>query len=199
MTTALKACCGLTVLAATCSGAVPEFDNAHVQMEPPPPAIQRPKLSNPLGGPSRRAGTGLSVLQLLVTPKRSLALLPAALLTVYMLSPALATKLWLHMLCCIGSLIEPFDSVLPSQSVLRPFVGLVQRARRSYAEEHGLVQLGESQFFDDVDGDGSGSEAKLPEDSVGVNSDEAVTADGGADESADSGVSAGNTPEMAEK
>jgi len=151
---------GLALLVVSGSGAVPEVDHVHMQMEPPPPAAHRPKLSNPLGSSlPARAGGGLGALRLLVSPKRSLALLPAALLAMYMLSPGLLTKLWLHVLCCFGSLIEPFDSVLPPRSVLRPFVTLVQRARRSYEDEHGLTHLREGQFFDDEDSAESDSES----------------------------------------
>ena len=66
-------------------------------------------------------------------------------------SPEFASKLILHIIFCLGSLVEPFDTVLPKRSFLRCFIQQVQRARRAYNVKYGLSELDSKEFLDDLD------------------------------------------------
>ena len=79
-----------------------------------------------------------------------------------------------QVLCFLGSLFEPFDTVLPAKHPLRFFVDQVQHARRAFEVKHGLEGLrSPMNFFDetddevddaeedgDGDGDGDGEDAE---------------------------------------
>ena len=45
----------------------------------------------------------------------------------------------LHFIFFIGSLFEPYDSLLPKKSFLKFFIRAVQKAKRDYDVKHGLV------------------------------------------------------------
>ena len=61
------------------------------------------------------------------------------------------------MLCFLGSLFEPFDTVLPAKHPLRFFVDQVQHARRAFEVKHGLEGLRTPMsFFDEADDDEGG-------------------------------------------
>jgi len=60
-------------------------------------------------------------------------------------------------LCFLGSLFEPFDTVLPAKHPLRFFVDQVQHARRAFEVKHGLEGLRTPMsFFDEADDDEGG-------------------------------------------
>ena len=62
-----------------------------------------------------------------------------------------------QVLCFLGSLFEPFDTVLPAKHPLRFFVDQVQHARRAFEVKHGLEGLRTPMsFFDEADDDEGG-------------------------------------------
>ena len=74
----------------------------------------------------------------------------------------------LHIIYCLGSLVEPFDTVLPERSLLRCFIQQVQRARKAFEVKHGLEGIGDMQFFDDDEA--APASDKPPEDEAGGDS-----------------------------
>jgi len=150
--------------------AIPAVDSVHLNMEPPPDRMPRPHLKHPLG--RRAVGGGvLTSLRSMATPKRTIAMLPAALMSLCFFKPELFTWLMLHVIFCMGSLFEPFEPVLPKKSIIRSFVQSMLNARRAYEEKHGLAHIGEQQFFDEEPA--ASSEAKGgSEDSSGKDCDD---------------------------
>ena len=67
-----------------------------------------------------------------------------------------------QVLCFLGSLFEPFDTVLPAKHPLRFFVDQVQHARRAFEVKHGLEGLrgGPMNFFDDADDEADDADAE---------------------------------------
>ena len=55
----------------------------------------------------------------LVTPQRTLIMLPAVWAAMVMLRPDLLARLLLQLICYLGSLFEPFDGLLPQHGLLR--------------------------------------------------------------------------------
>eukprot|EP00310_Coccolithus_braarudii_P007591 CAMPEP_0183360454 /NCGR_PEP_ID=MMETSP0164_2-20130417/55229_1 /TAXON_ID=221442 /ORGANISM="Coccolithus pelagicus ssp braarudi, Strain PLY182g" /LENGTH=185 /DNA_ID=CAMNT_0025534817 /DNA_START=85 /DNA_END=642 /DNA_ORIENTATION=- len=168
----------------SCVVASPAVDSAHKYMEPPPSKAKRPVLRNPVTKPSR-AGVGGLVASLLTT-RRSAAFLPAALMALCFVQPKLMSRLLLHAIFCVGSLLEPFETVLPERSIIRSFVQTMQKARRAYEEKHGLAHIGEQQFFDDdvdaVQAEGAESPTESEGDSSVEDQDEPNAADNEAQE-----------------
>merc|ERR1719272_2606575 len=66
----------------------------------------------------------------------------------------------LHVLCFLGSLFEPFDTVLPAKHPLRFFVDQVQHARRAFEVKHGLEGLRTPMSFFDEAEDGEDCEGE---------------------------------------
>jgi hypothetical protein len=124
------------------SSARPAVDAVHSLMEA---AIERPKLPH-LKLPTRHSGLGA-----LLTPKRAVVLLPAVLGGMAVVCPDVLAGLLVQFICYIGSLFEPYDSVLPEKGLLRTLVTTVQRAKKAYNVKHGLISIDEQQFFDDED------------------------------------------------
>ena len=72
-------------------------------------------------------------------------------------SAAAAVSPTTQVLCFLGSLFEPFDTVLPAKHPLRFFVDQVQHARRAFEVKHGLEGLRTPMsFFDEADDDEGG-------------------------------------------
>ena len=92
------------------------------------------------------------------------------------------------MLCFLGSLFEPFDTVLPAKHPLRFFVDQVQHARRAFEVKHGLEGLRTPMsFFDEADDD-EGGEGEDGEDGEGEGDavDAAEAAEAGEEAAAES-------------
>lgn len=146
----LALCLSLSILAQPAIAMPSGVDSVHAHMEPPPPYPKRPFVRHPLG--AQLQGSGLiAAAGRLVTRKRLLALLPAAIVTASFTYPGAMERLLLHVICIIGSLFEPFDSVLPKRSPLRFFIKAVQDAKRAYDVKHGLVSIDDQTFFDEED------------------------------------------------
>lgn len=111
----------LLALSATVALAAPQTDPVHRLMEPPPPKTQLPRVSSPVVSSMKRAGVA-GLLGRLLSPGGMLLLLPAALAGLAVVNPELMSRLALHVLCFIGSLFEPFDTVLPPKHPLRFFI-----------------------------------------------------------------------------
>merc|ERR1712217_986875 len=60
-------------------------------------------------------------------------------------------RLLLHLICFIGSQLEPYDMILPKKSSLKVFIRVVQKAKRDYDVKHGLVSIDDQTFFDEDD------------------------------------------------
>ena len=102
-------------------GGPPKMDPVHSLMEPPPPRQQLPRVNSPIVG-QRVQRTGLAVLLgQLTSPRRALVLLTAAVAGLAVVHPERVARAVLHILCFIGSLFEPFDSVMPAKHPLRFF------------------------------------------------------------------------------
>ena len=144
-------------------------------------AIERPKLPH-LRIPNRG---GLSAL---LSPKRAVIVLPAVLGGMAVACPDVLTALLVQLICYLGSLFEPFDSVLPEKGLLRSLVTTVQRAKKAYNVKYGLVTIDEQQFFDEEDApteeeaasaaEGGDGEEEEQEEEAGAASDQ----DGGDEE-----------------
>ena len=146
-----RALAGLLLVVPALGG--PHVDQVHSLMEPPPPKVERPRVSSPVVASPRLQRPGLAGLAMqLASPARTLLLLPAAFVALYACFPEQMARLALHVLCFFGSLFEPFDTVLPPKHPLRFFVRHVQHARRQYEVKHGLEGLrSPMQFFDEAD------------------------------------------------
>ena len=86
-------------------------DNVHSLMEPALKVPKPPRLKNPVA-------PGLALL----TPGKALMVLPAALVALGVAAPDLLARLLLQVICFFGSLIEPFDPLLPQKGLLRTLV-----------------------------------------------------------------------------
>ena len=129
----------LVVLVALCRRSA-AIDAVHKHMEPAMPYPSKPYVRHPLGAQAAVGGTGLlAAAGRLVTRRRLLALLPVAVGTAIVTQPTLMERLLLHFICFIGSLFEPYDSILPKKSFLKFFIRAVQKAKRDYDVKHGLV------------------------------------------------------------
>merc|ERR1711879_1022658 len=83
-------------------------------------------------------------------PLKQIAMgLPAVVLGMRIACPTVLFKILMHFLCFIGSLFEPFDSVLPERGLVRFLVTTVQDARKAYNVEHGLASDDDQKFFED--------------------------------------------------
>ena len=129
---------GLVLLALACPAA--SIDAVHKHMEPPPPYPTKPYVRHPLGVTAVR-GTGLlAAAGRLVNRKSMLALVPVAVGAAIVTQPSMMERLLVHLICFIGSLFEPYDSVLDKKSPLKFFIKAVQKAKRDYDVKHGLVR-----------------------------------------------------------
>eukprot|EP00966_Prymnesium_polylepis_P224004 5182298-Prymnesium_polylepis.1 len=61
-----------------------------------------------------------------------LALVPVAVGAAIVTQPSMMERLLVHLICFIGSLFEPYDSVLDKKSPLKFFIKAVQKAKRDY-------------------------------------------------------------------
>lgn len=118
------ACIGLAIAIFAMPGTQPAIDSAHALMEPPPDPQPRPYVRPPAGSAVAAVlGSGMyRKLVALSRPRSAFALTVAVLLLTCLASPSTASALLLHTICFIGSLVEPFDSVLPNKFFLRPFI-----------------------------------------------------------------------------
>lgn len=117
------------------------IDAVHKYMEAAPPYPSRPYVRNPLGLQTAVCGTGLlASARHFVNRKGLIAILPVTLGAAVLTRPSLVTRLLLHIICCIGSLLEPYDSLLPKNSFLKFFIRTVQKAKRDYDLKYGLVR-----------------------------------------------------------
>jgi hypothetical protein len=134
------ACIGLTIAILAMPGTQPSIDSAHALMEPPPEHQPRPYVRPPAGSAVAAVlGSGMyRKLVALSRPRSALTLVAAVLLLTCLASPSTASALLLHIICFIGSLVEPFDSVLPNKFFLRPFIAQVSRVpERANARQSG--------------------------------------------------------------
>ena len=148
--------CALLAAAVVAVPAAPTaVDPVHRHMEPPPPKPRTPRLQHPIASRRRRVGGPLAVIT-----RHRMALLPAVAVGAWVAAPTSISWLLMHLICFLGSLIEPFDHVLPKSGILRGMVRLVQQARTAYEVKHGLVPLHEQKrFFDDEDEDDAPGDA----------------------------------------
>lgn len=118
------ACIGLAIAVLAMPGTQPAIDPAHALMEPPPDPQPRPYVRPPAGSAvAGVVGSGMyRRLVALSRPQSALTLVVAAVLLTCLVSPSTASAMLLHVICFIGSLVEPFDSVLPNKFFLRPFI-----------------------------------------------------------------------------
>ncbi|KAL3928653.1 MAG: hypothetical protein SGPRY_002298 [Prymnesium sp.] len=127
----------LLLLAGVC-GAV---DAVHKHMEPAPPVPARPYVKNPLG---LRAAFQTSGILALATRRETVV---SALIGALIFMPqATRTRLMMHFVYFVGSLLEPYDSLLPKKSFLRVFIMAVQKGKRDYD-----VSMDDQTFFDNED------------------------------------------------
>jgi hypothetical protein len=106
--------------------ALPAADRVHNLMEAAHPKPRAPRLNIPY------APSGL------ITARSALIALPAALGGMAVLWPDTLARLLIQVLCYIGSLLEPFDSLLPETGVFRSLVNTVKQAKRAYNVKHGI-------------------------------------------------------------
>ena len=152
------------VLMAAAAAAHP-VDAAHKLMEPSHPVPRSPHVRLPY----ERVGK-------LVTPRNALLLTPAALGGMAVLCPDVLARLLVQVLCFFGSLIEPFDTLLPKEGPVRALVTTVKQAKRAYNIKHGIPSLDDQQFFEDEDEDEIA--AAVSATSEADDTDSARTADG---------------------
>jgi len=156
----------------------PHADAIHAHMEPAPPKADLPRVSSPVvGDRMRRVG----LLAKLASPKSALLMLPAAIAGLALAYPEPMARFFLHVLCFLGSLFEPFDSVLPQKHPLRVFIAQVQDARRAYEVKHGLVGMRDPMHFFDED--------DVPKEDEDEAAEPEATADGEEEDGADEGDS----------
>ena len=135
---ALSAACLLA-----CAHAMPSkgVDRVHTLMEPAHPVPAAPRLKNPVAPPG------------LLTPQKAVLLLPAAFVGLAVAAPDLLARLLLQLICFFGSLIEPFDPLLPQTGLLRTIVTTVKSAKRAWYIKQGLPDPNDTSFMDDDDDD----------------------------------------------
>ena len=146
----------------------PDIDRVHKIMEPSHPVPKAPRLKNP-------AATGLR----LVTPQNVLMVTPAALVALAFAAPDVLARILLQVVCFFGSLIEPFDPLLPQKGLLRTLVTTVKSAKRAWYIKQGLPDPGDTSFMDDDDDDDddeveTSSSAKADDDADDEANDEAA-------------------------
>ena len=122
--------------------------DATQMMEPSHPVPRAPLLKRPYGQVGQ-----------LITARNALLLTPAALGGMAVVCPDVLARLLLQVLCFFGSLIEPFDSLLPQTDPLRALVTTVKQAYRADTIKHGIPSLDDQQFFEDEDEDEDGAAA----------------------------------------
>lgn len=161
------------MLLATAVSSAP-VDSVHRHMEPAMDLPRSPRLRSPLpqGGLSGA---------LALTPQRAAVLLPAAIGGMAIACPDLLAKVLVQLICFIGSLLEPFDMILPAKGLLRTMVTTVQRAKKAYNVKHGLVSIDEQQFFDDEDEAEAVIDDDAENDSVDASASDAAASDDAAD------------------
>lgn len=148
---------------------------------PKKPWVKRPVID---GKPAMR----------LATSRRSaMVLLPAAVGAMTVACPDVLARLLVQLLCFVGSLFEPFDTVLPQSGLLRACITTVQQAKKAYNVKHGLVQIDEQQFFDDEDEEAD-EEGKAPSDE-----EAAVVAEAAEGAAEDGDIAAAEGDEPADK
>ena len=145
------------VLIALCAAAAapPSVDSVHGLMERAHPRPRAPRLRNPAGAAASAAGRAgvLTLVGRAVTPRRALAVLPAALIGMAIACPDLLAQLLLQVVCFVGSLFEPYETFLPEGSLLLSFAKSVKAMKKAYAVKHGLPSIDDQHFFDDDDDD----------------------------------------------
>ena len=157
------------------------LDAVHANMEAASKRPKPPRLRSPFGSTVKGGGL-VGIIARVASPKRAIALLPAMLLAMAAFFPEQLARLLIHAVCFIGSLLEPYDTMLPEQSPLRFFTKSVQNAKKAYDVKHGLVQIDEQKFFDEDDFDElSGAEVTRDEDDEAEDEEE----DGGGDDGDD--------------
>ena len=109
----------LLLLTECVSAAPPSVDRSHAFMEPAQPKPRSPRLKSPYGGGTDGHSGVMVSLSRLVTPQRTLIMLPAVWAAMVMLRPDLLARLLLQLICYLGSLFEPFDGLLPQHGLLR--------------------------------------------------------------------------------
>ena len=128
-----------------CSHAMPQAnkgaDRVHRLMEPAHPKPAAPRLKNP------------TAVGHLITPGKALMLMPAALVAMAFAAPDMLARLVLQVICFFGSLIEPFDPLLPEKGLLRTLVTTVKSAKRAWYIKQGLPDPSDTSFMDDDDDD----------------------------------------------
>ena len=103
----------------------------------------------------------------LLSPRTAVMLLPAGMVAMAFAAPGLLAKLLLQVICYFGSLIEPFDSLLPENGVLRAMVTTVKDAKRNWHKKMGIPYLEDTGFLDEDDEDEPPSAAGASEGSEG--------------------------------
>ena len=93
-----------------------------------------------------------------------------------MLRPDVLASLLLQLVCYVGSLFEPFDSLLPQHGLLRSLVNTVKDAKRAYNVKHGIPSIDDQQFFDEDDDEDEADEASSD---VGAAESDEAPADSG--------------------
>ena len=149
----------LMLLVGLASAAPPTVDSAHSLMEPAQPKPRSPRLKSPYGGNFGQDGMIIS-LSRLVTPKRTLMMLPAVCVGMAAVCPDVLARVLMQLICYFGSLFEPFDGLLPQHGLLRTLVNTVKDAKRAYNVKHGIPSIDDAQFFDDDDDDDDEVQAK---------------------------------------
>lgn len=113
----------------------------HSLMEPDPPLPIKPLLKSPLP----RAG--------LVTPGRALLAMPAVLAVLVLGAPNLLAAMLTHVVLFLGSLIEPFDYLLPKAGLLRNLVTAVKATKKAWYAKTGMIDPNMQGFMDADDDD----------------------------------------------
>ncbi|KAL1507050.1 hypothetical protein AB1Y20_007912 [Prymnesium parvum] len=128
------------------------IDAVHKHMEPAPPYPTKPFVRHPLGASAAVRSTGLlAAAARVVRGKGLMVLLPVTIGAAVVTNPEMAERVLLHLICFIGSLFEPYDSILPKNSFLKFFIKAVQKAKRDYDVKYGLVSIEDQTFFDSED------------------------------------------------
>lgn len=162
----------MVALAACASGA--PVDSVHSLMEPATVALPVPFVNNPI---ARKSGL-VGAMQLVAAPRRAVVLIPAAVGAMALTCPDLLARLLVQLICFVGSLFEPFDTVLPQTGLMRACVTSVQNAKKAYNVKHGLVQIDDQQFFDDEDEEALAAEDEDADAEEQEETDDADTGDG---------------------
>ena len=144
-------------------------DSVHRLMEPALSGPRAPRLRRPYPGGSiqgQREGV-LTSIGRLVRPQTALVMLPAGAIALALAAPEVLARLLVQLICFIGSLLEPFEMLLPEKGLVRSLVSTVQAAKKAYNVKHGLVTIDDAQFFDDDDDDDDDELSKAKPDGDG--------------------------------